>query len=567
MNRNVESHFSEVPYIDKPRSIFDRSYGHKTSFDSSLLIPFYLEQNVLPGDTFRVTTSKVVRLQTLLTPIMDNMYLDTYYFFVPWRLVWDHVREFFGENTQSAWIQNIEYKIPGIASPEGGFATGTIADYMGLPVGVEWSAEDDACPSALPFRAYALICNEFFRDQNLSDPLNIPTGDADQQGTNGDSYINDVPNGGKPFKVAKFHDLFSSCLPSPQKGDPVRVGFSGNAPVYSYVEKVPFDNWLDGDKTYMVVQPRNSSLSAYPEFDSKLIAPTGNNNMTFTTNSQETRAFTEYLGSMTGGMAPLNLWADLSDTLAPTVNELRLAFQLQRYYEHLASGGSRYIEWCKEFFGAVSSDARLQRPEYLGGNRVPINISEVLNTSQSKDDFLGDTGAMSATADIHDDFVKSFTEHGIILGLMCVRYDHSYSQGISRDWTRRTLMDQYNPTFAHLGEMPVYTYEIYADGNMNNKDVFGYNEAWSSYRYKPDQVTGEMRPGITNSLASWHLGDYYTEAPTLSDDWIREDMTNVDRVISVTSQVANQFWCDIYVRNIATRVMPMYSVPGLIDHF
>lgn len=443
---------------------------------------------------------------------------------------------------------------------------------MGLPVGVEWSTDDDACPSALPFRAYALICNEFFRDQNLSDPLNIPTGDADQQGTNGDSYIDDVPNGGKPFKVAKFHDLFSSCLPSPQKGEPVRLNYGSNAPVYSFVDRVPFEPWFSGDKARLVINPQISSVTeesgSYGNYHSYLTASANTFDVVASRNTDVSiSAISDNLPTNSNSIIPENLWADLSQVNAITVNELRLAFQLQRYYEHLASGGSRYIEWCKEFFGAVSSDARLQRPEYLGGNRVPINISEVLNTSQSKDDFLGDTGAMSATADIHDDFVKSFTEHGIILGLMCVRYDHSYSQGISRDWTRRTLMDQYNPTFAHLGEMPVYTYEIYADGNMNNKDVFGYNEAWSSYRYKPDQVSGEMRPGITNSLASWHLGDYYTEAPTLSDDWIREDLTNVDRVISVTSQVANQFWCDIYVKNIATRVMPMYSVPGLIDHF
>ena len=574
MNRNVESHFSQVPYIDKPRSIFDRSFGHKTSFNVGELVPFYLEQNVLPGDSFRVETSMVVRLQTLLTPIMDNMMLDTFYFFIPWRLVWSHVREFFGENTTSAWIQTTPYKIPGISAPTGGFDVGGIADHLGLPVGLNWSTTDKACPSALPFRAYALVCNEFFRDENLTDPLNIPTGDADQTGTNGSSYINDVANGGALFKVAKFHDLFSSCLPAPQKGPAVAItGFSTD------------DRYIPvGTMSKYHVPLETPSGSSWPASAGipEIWSIAGNNNHD---KSRMTKNLTTspYVSSLVDAAItdlsniqpfgqndqfPVNLYADAQALAGSvTISELRLAFQLQRYYEHLASGGSRYIEWCKEFFGVVSSDARLQRPEYLGGHRIPINIREVLNTSQSATDFLGDTGAMSVTSDQQDGFVKSFTEHGIILGLMCVRYDHSFSQGINREWTRRTLEDQYNPVFAHLSEAPVYKYEIYADGNMNNDAVFGYNEAWSSYRYKPDQISGEMRPGIANTLASWHLGDYYTQAPTLSDAWVREDKSNVDRVLAVTSAVSNQFWADIYVKNIATRVMPMYSVPGLIDHF
>lgn len=577
MNRNVESHFSQVPYIDKPRSIFDRSFGHKTSFNCGTLVPFYLEQNVLPGDTFRVETSMVVRLQTLLTPIMDNMMLDTYYFFIPWRLVWSHVREFFGENTTSAWIQTTPYKMPGISAPVGGFAVGGIADHLGLPTGLNWSTTDKACPSALPFRAYALVCNEFFRDENLTDPLNIPTGDADQTGTNGDSYINDVANGGALFKVAKFHDYFSSCLPAPQKGPPVTMHMNtGQIPVISKDLSVPnaYTNTIPLRGVPNKLATSDDAGRAARNLGFVISSTGGDESYTVFTDTYDGANIPNFSTNPTfgdtgfAGFVPGNLWATANTDygLGITVTEMRLAFQLQRYYEHLASGGSRYIEWCKEFFGAVSSDARLQRPEYLGGHRIPINIREVLNTSQSATDFLGDTGAMSVTSDKQDGFVKSFTEHGIILGCLCVRYDHSFSQGINRDWTRRTLEEQYNPVFAHLSEAPVYKYEIYANGNMNNDAVFGYNECWSSYRYKPDQISGEMRPGISNTLASWHLGDYYTESPTLSDAWIREDKSNVDRVLAVTSAVSNQFWADIYVKNIATRVMPMYSVPGLIDH-
>lgn len=567
MNRNVESHFSEVPYIDKPRSIFDRSFGHKTSFNAGNLIPFYID-SVLPGDTFRVTTSKVVRMQTLLSPIFDNLYLDTYYFFVPWRLVYDHTREFFGENTQSAWVQTVQYRLPAISSPSGGFASGSLADYFGLPVGVEWSNQDLNAPMALPFRAYALICQEFFRDQNLSDPLNIPTGDADQTGSNGSDYINDVANGGAPFKVAKFHDYFTSCLPSPQKAaEPVSISGFNNGLIGVYSTSSTHSPVVNTGDTY------SSILFSSPDVQ---FAATNTKGIAFV-NQGSQASYNNILlnastasGSSSGApyrMSPVNLWANMSESSTVTVNELRLAFQMQRYYEQLARGGSRYIEYMRNFYGVTSPDARLQRPEYLGGNRVPINIDQVTNTSQGEQDFLGDLGAQSVTSDVHEDFEKSFTEFGFVLGLCCVRYDHTYSQGIERFWTRRDLFDQYVPTLAHIGEQPVYKYEIYADGNMNANTVFGYNEAWSDYRYKPSRLSGEMRPGISNSLASWHLGDYYTSAPTLSDEWIREDANIIDRVLAVGSTVSNQFFADIYVKNMVTRVMPMYSVPGLIDHF
>lgn len=553
MNRNAESHFAQLPRADIQRSIFDRSFDHMTSFNCAELIPFYWEEN-LPGDGFRVSTSKVVRLQTMLTPIFSNMYLDTYYFFVPMRLIWLHTKQFFGENTESAWLPQTEYTVPTIGSPEGGFDYGTIADYMGIPPKVEFSASDEQAPISLPFRAYALICNEFFRDENLTDPLNIPMGDANQTGSNGSDYINDVANGGRPFKVAKYHDYFTSCLPAAQKGNPVSFSLLAG-------EKAP-------------VKTDSSDIVTGAQSPMSFSSITGNKFSSAynigVSNASHAASFGTQSGSIHSEVYPSNLYADLSASLGSvTVNQLRLAFQLQRYYEKLARSGSRMTEVIKGFFGVSSPDARLQRPEYLGGNRVPLTVHEITNTAQGEQDFLGDLGAKSVTADIHDDFDHSYTEWGYTIGVCCVRYDHLYPQGLARAWKRKNKLDYYWPTFASLGEQAVYTDEICATSeNMQTKDVFGFQEAWADYRYpaSSNRVSAEMRPTHPQSLASWHLADNYASPPTLSDEWIREDKTNVDRVLAVTSAVSNQVFCDIYVKNIATRPMPLYSIPGLIDH-
>ena len=488
MNRNVESHFAQVPQAGIQRSVFDRSFDHKTSFNVGQLIPFYLEE-ILPGDTFRVSTSKVVRLQTLLTPVMDNAYLDTYYFFVPNRLVWSHWRELMGENTASAWVPSVTYSVPTISSPTStGFTTGSLADYMGLPVGVPWSATDAQAPIALPFRAYALICNEFFRDENLTAPLNIPTGDSNQTGTNGSSYVNDVANGGAPFIVAKYHDYFTSCLPSPQRAAaPVTFPLisGSSAPVRATNNLIGAVG--DSSSNY-------GGLTFYDKSSSTLTALTGQHNVE--TINGVMVADTSTSSGSAHTLTPMNLWADLSSSVGSvTVNQLRLAFQLQRFYERAARSGSRYIETIKAFFNVSSPDARLQRPEYLGGNRVPLNINEVTNQAQTSTDFLGDLGAKSVTSDIHEDFVKSFTEHGFVLGVMCVRYDHTYPQGMAKMWKRKAMTDYYWPTFANIGEQPVYTDEICATStNIGTANVFGYQEAWAEYRYKPNICTSEMRP-------------------------------------------------------------------------
>lgn len=559
MNRNVESHFALNPTrIDLSRSTFDRSSSVKTSFNAGDIVPFFLEE-VLPGDTFNVKSSKVVRMQTLLTPMMDNVYLDTYYFFVPNRLVWQHWKEFNGENTESAWIPETTYEVPQITSPaDTGWAVGTIADYFGIPTGIP-----NLSVSALPFRAYALVMNEWFRDQNLQDPLVVPLDDATVAGVNTGTFVSDVAKGGKPYIAAKYHDYFTSCLPAPQKGPDVLIpsATAGEYPVVPRSNVVP-SNLLDGTtytaKIYNAGSNANGTkagLGFYVSGDLQTGTQTDGLISSGTRNTEATPVIN-------------NLWAVASGGLGATINQLRLAFQVQKLYERDARGGSRYIEILKSHFGVTSPDARLQRPEYLGGNRVPININQVIQQSgtQTGTTPQGTVVGMSQTTDSHSDFIKSFTEHGFILGVMCARYDHTYQQGLERFWSRKDRFDYYWPVFANIGEQAVKNKEIYAQGNAEDDEVFGYNEAWADYRYKPNRVTGEMRSAYAQSLDVWHLADDYSSRPSLSDSWIREDKANIDRVLAVQSSVSNQFFADIFVQNRATRPMPVYSVPGLIDH-
>lgn len=562
MNRNVESHFSLNPTrIDLSRSTFDRSSSVKTSFNAGDIVPFFLEE-VLPGDTFNVKSSKVVRMQTLLTPMMDNVYLDTYYFFVPNRLVWKHWKEFNGENTESAWIPETTYEVPQITSPDGtGWAVGTIADYFGIPTGVP-----NLSVSALPFRAYALIMNEWFRDQSLSDPLVVPDDDATVAGVNTGTFVSDVAKGGKPYIASKYHDYFTSCLPSPQKGPDVLipVAQAANYPVKS------LDSLVPDYKSQSQLQVYGSDYYIDPKGPKDLYATIGihanGSNPQFALSPSSGPNDSRF--TVPGTFS--NLWAVADGNAASaTINQLRLAFQIQKLYERDARGGSRYIEILKSHFGVTSPDARLQRPEYLGGNRVPININQVIQqsgTGSGSSTPQGTVVGMSQTTDSHSDFIKSFTEHGFIIGVMVARYDHTYQQGLDRMWSRKDRFDYYWPVFANIGEQAVKNKEIYAQGNAEDDEVFGYQEAWADYRYKPNRVTGEMRSAYARSLDVWHLADDYAQRPTLSDSWIREDKTNIDRVLAVTSSVSNQFFADIYVENRATRPMPLYSIPGLIDH-
>lgn len=564
MHRNVESRFALNPSVDISRSTFDRSSSVKLSFDVGDLIPFYVDE-VLPGDTFKISTSRVVRMQTLLTPIMDNLYLDTYYFFVPNRLVWDHWREFNGENTQSAWVQTVEYSIPQVVAPTGGWQVGTLADYFGIPTGV-----DGLSVNALPFRAYGLIVNEWFRDENLVDPLVIPKGDATQAGSNGTDYKQDVVNGGMPFVAAKYHDYFTSALPSPQKGPDVTIPVSSgqNLPVLA------LNQYHDPSKMALFPDDTRVPLTYYGQRASGTTV--GYQTIYRSSNGTFSSMLTNETGEAPlttsegiGAIAPINLWAvdDGASSMA-TINQLRLAFQIQKLYERDARGGTRYIEILKSHFGVTSPDARLQRPEYLGGNRIPITINQVVQQSGtiSGSTPQGTTSAMSLTTDVNDDFTRSFTEHGFVIGVMVARYDHTYQQGIERMWSRLTRFDYYWPVFANIGEQAIKNKEIYAQGTAVDDEVFGYQEAWSEYRYKPNRVAGEMRSTYPQSLDVWHLGDDYTSLPRLSASWIQEDKNTVDRVLAVQSSIANQLFADIYVKNLCTRPMPTYSIPGLIDH-
>lgn len=561
MNRNTESHFSLSPHVDISRSRFDRSASLKTSFNAGDVVPFFLEE-VLPGDTFSVDTSKVVRMQTLLTPMMDNVYLDTYYFFVPNRLVWDHWKEFCGENTESAWIPQTEYTMPQITSPAGqGWSVGTLADYFGIPTGVAGLSV-----SALPFRAYALIMNEWFRDQNLQDPLVVPTDDSTVAGVNTGTFVTDVAKGGKPFIAAKYHDYFTSALPAPQKGPDVAIPVAQAAsyPVYPLAQSVS----PSGADSLKWMQRSGANFrynsSTYGSFGLSSAFSNG------ASASDSTILKQVNVGpNAVEDVIPANLWAVADgNAAAATINQLRLAFQIQKFYERQARGGSRYTEVVRSFFGVTSPDARLQRPEYLGGNRVPINVNQIVQQSgtQSGTTPQGTVVGQSLTTDKHSDFTKSFTEHGLIIGVMVARYDHTYQQGLNRLWSRKDKFDFYWPVFANIGEQAIKNKEIFAQGNDKDNEVFGYQEAWAEYRYKPNMVTGEMRSAYAQSLDVWHLADDYSTLPSLSDSWIREDKANIDRVLAVTSAVSNQFFADIYVKNYCTRPMPMYSVPGLIDH-
>nr|DAI69647.1 MAG TPA: Major capsid protein [Microviridae sp.] len=545
--------------LERPRSRFDRSSSVKTSFNVGDLVPFYLDE-VLPGDTFDVETSFVTRLQTLITPPMDDLFLDMYYFFVPSRLCWSHWKEFMGESTTS-WTADVTYQVPQLvvadnaANKKG--IQGSILDYLGVPI--DWFGSMSI--SRLPINAYNLIWNEWFRDENLQDEILV---DIDDGNVNFD--VNNSAKGGKLLKVNKLHDYFSSCLPSPQKGDDVTISsIFGDLPVVTRQKNVvsgahpPMSFLRDNGSTFpearwLAISSPATILPNRPEPFHNLVA------------GKDTQASNGISGTNIG-LFPTNLVADPSSADPLTVNSLRLAFATQQMLETDARSGSRYVELLRGHFGVISPDGRLQRPELLSANRTRINVHQIVQQSETASTPLGTTAAMSLTNNTDNSFVKSFTEHGFVIGVMCARYNHTYQQGINRLWSRKDRLDYYFPILANIGEQPVYTKELYAKSlnEVGNPDggVFGYQEAWADYRYKPSQVTGEMRSGITNSLQSWHFADYYQNKPTLSSGWIQEDLSNVDRTLAVTSKLANQIFGDFYVKNLTTRVMPVHSIPGL----
>lgn len=565
MDRNYESRFSGNPTgVNISRSIISRDHSVKFSFNVGDVVPFMCD-DILPGDTVTIDTSKVVRLQPLVAPIMDEVFLDTYYFFVPYRLLWDHWINFMGENTTSPWESDVEYSIPQCQIPAGGYNAGTIADYMGVPISVAGGQKI----SAMPFRAYALICDQWFRSENLMTPVNVNKDDSDIVGSNGSDQVTDIVKGGKPFVACKTFDYFTASLPEPQKGPDVTLPLGSIAPLSG---QAPVST---GSESHL---GNTSSYLKYSLLDAQgnvISFPTRSTNL-FVTPFGNVKANDASIGNEIGYVTPNNLYAsldglnaDLSQATASTVNELRQAFAIQKYYERLARGGSRYIEMIKAFYGVTSPDARLQRTEYLGGNRIYLDVEQVAQQSSTKDEPTpaGSVFGLSVTGDTNSDFTKSFTEHGLLIGVCVARYHHTYQQGLERMWFRKNLFDFYNPTFANLGEVPILKKEIYfTDNSEQNDSVFGYQEAWADYRYKPNRVAGEMRSAYAQPLDSWHLADNYASVPSLSADWIREDKTMLDRALAVTSKVSNQLIADFYIKADYARPMPVYSIPGLIDH-
>lgn len=549
MNRNSEYNFAQNPQVGVSRSRFQRNSDNKTTFNTGDLIPIYLDE-VLPGDTHQIDVACVMRMATPIFPVMDNAFCDFYFFFVPNRLLWEHWKEFMGENKETAWTPKTEYSVPQVTAPTGGWEEGTLADYLGLPTKVEGISI-----SALPGRAYGLIYNEWFRNQNVTQPTLVEVTDATTTGKNDGSATNDSAiTLAKPLKAAKVFDYYTGALPEPQKGEPITIPLTGSAPLGMYnpaTGKVT----INSDEMKAIAKDVGllNTGSIFNAADWEVgDGPFADKGLAVGKNASST-----YRG--------VSLGADLSTVTAATINQLRQAFQIQKLLEKDARGGTRYREVLREHFGVISPDSRMQIPEYLGGYRLPINVSQVIQTSSTDGTSpLGNTAALSVTTMNKPMFTKSFTEHGFIMGLAVVRTDQTYQQGIERMWSRKGRYDYYWPVLANIGEQAILNKEIYAQGDTKDEEAFGYQEAWADYRYKPSKVTGLFRSNAKQSLDAWHYAQDYDALPTLSTAWMEQNDTEMKRTLAVQSQP--DFIADFYFMNKTTRCMPVYSIPGLIDH-
>lgn len=525
--RSIMQHrFSEVPSVQIPRSSFNRSHGVKTTFDAGYLVPILIDE-VLPGDSFNVRVAGFARLSTPVYPIMDNMVMDTFFFFVPCRLVWDNFQRFMGERDPDP-DSSIDYVVP-VIDDGNNVGNETLWDYFGIPTKV--AAAFDV--NALPFRAYNKIWNDWFRDQNLQDSVKVGSTATKDDGP--DDIADYVL-----LRRGKRHDYFTSCLPWLQKGDAVQLSLGSTAPIFG--ENVDFDAVANADNQIAVRDRQGSG------YNLRSIWISGNISYGYNSNA--------------GGTG--ELLADLESATASTVNELRQAVQVQRLLERDARSGTRYTEIVQSHFGVTSADSRLQRAEYLGGGSTPVIVKPIARTDSSP----GVLGAMGVASFRSHGFSKSFTEHGYIIGLVNVRADLTYQEGLDRMWSRQTRYDFYWPSLAHLGEQAVLNKEIYIDaasiGDSSFEDVFGYQERFAEYRYKPSRITGKFRSNDAASLDAWHLGIEFGAQPTLDDTFI-QDNPPLDRVIATPTEP--HFIFDSYIQMECVRPMPMYSVPGFVDHF
>lgn len=558
MSRNEEA-YAVVDTIDVPRSHWNRNWTHKTAFNAGKLVPFYVDGDIIPGTTIKNRTSVVIRMNTPLYPIMDNLYLDTYYFKCSKYWYWEHFRAQHGENNTSAWTQTVEYITPTIklGNASTTYGPNDLANYLGIPQKVKNFEYDRWAVSA-----YIDVWNNWFRSEALTAPISIDTSDND---LTADGTIN---TGYGLLDVCKFFDYFTSALPQPQKQTAVSspigtiapvigngmslglMGSNGITPTGALVGLCQGPGSPTGtDALYALSDAYGKNVGAGTNMGTNLASATSSMGVT----SDSTKS---------------GLIADLSNAVAATINAQRLAFATQRIFEKDARFGSRYPELLKGQFGTTASDEALLIPEYLGGKRIPINIEQITQTSSTDNvSPLGETGAFSVTVDVNEDFTKSFTKHDIIIGVMCVRADHTYQQGLPKQFTRPRRLDTYYPSLAHIGNQPINNEEIYLTGTSTDKQTFGFKEAWQEYLYKPSMISGEMNSEATNSLDNWHFGDDYASLPVLSDAWIKEPTTFIDRCLAVPSSTAQQFWSDIYIEQDVAAPIPINRVPGLIDHY
>ena len=552
--------------MERPRSKFDRSHQLLTTINEGDLVPIYCDE-VLPGDTAKVQLNGLIRMSTPIYPVMDNAYMDTYFFFVPCRLLWEHWENMFGENDTDYWAEKTEYSTPTCTiGGQSGLSNGSIGDYFGLPTEIKNKIK----VNALPARAYAMIYNEWFRDENVEAPLMLGYKKSDDgaEDTDPAAVKNEAANepkqttstneaalySRKPAKAGKFHDYFTSCLPSPLKSSPVEISMTGNAPIRLGGLNGSYEDFPG--TVEMIVSASGNNKAGSLAYTNATGAPGEKKSIIFTGTERTSNE------TGTGGW----MYADLSTVNAISIADLRMSIALQHIFESDARNGTRYREFLSGTWGVTSPDSRMQIPEYIGGQRIAINVNQVVQTSQTDTktgQALGNTAAYSLTTCSKQMVDYAATENGYIIGLAVVRVEHSYQQGLATKWTRGGRFTYYDPRLAALGEQPVYNREIYAQGTTEDDQIFGYQEAWADYRYKPSYVTGEMRSNHQTSLDAWHYADDYDALPRLSAEWIQEGTQNIDRTIAVTSAKSHQFLCDFYFTEDWYREMPIYSIPGI----